>query len=577
MSGDERRASGVVHTPPELARHVAAAADERLRACGILGGLSDPATLVVDPACGAGAFVAAALGVCAGRASKPAAVWACDRDRQAVAVARRVAGPELGAAGWQTTWIHADTLGVDPEPVAGGHRVVAVIGNPPWSTAAAGQAVVAPAFQPMLDDFRRLPDGQPLRERKLGVLSDRYVSFMRWAFAVAACAKHVGVVALVTNGSFVDGPVHRAMRAAMEGWSCSLEIVDLGGNALLSRAGKRDDNVFGVRPSVAITLAVCGPRAGQRPTTYRRLWGTRADKWAALGTWAAGDREGSSTVTPRAPAYAFVPVSGRAHRYAEHVPLSDLFPFHREGVQTNRDAAVVASERGALLARLRAFVAGTADAALDAARTPSRHYDPERARTAVATALSRDPDGRLGISVLPIAYRRADSRVFCPVTPFCHRPRPRLLAAMAHSEFALVSVRKDRGDRPWQHIAAVRVVADSSFLSNRSSCRTRVFPVCDPHGRDNLDPVPAAAIARVAGRPVSAADVARYAISVLSAPAYQARFDGFLRTDYARVPMPEDRERFWALVDAAEQVLAGDARAGSTSRFDELLDPTWLR
>ena len=64
----------------------------------------------------------------------------------------------------------------------------------------------------------------------------------------------------------------------------------------------------------------------------------------------------SSKLVPRAPLYVFGRV-GDARWPMSALPLPALFPFHREGVQTNRDAVCVDADRDALLARLRAFAA----------------------------------------------------------------------------------------------------------------------------------------------------------------------------------------------------------------------------
>ncbi len=155
-----------------------------------------------------------------------------------------------------------------------------------------------------------------------------------------------------------------------------------------------------------------------------------------------------------------------------------------------------------------------------------------------------------------IAYRPLDTRWFAPIAPLCHRPRPLLLAAMDRSSFALISVRKDRGSAPWAHFGATRDVIDNCWLSNRSSCRSRAFPTCDPEGRDNLAPVVAAAFGARVGHAVCAADFARYALAVLASPRYRTRHEDALRVDYPRIPPPRDTAHFHALCRAGERLVA---------------------
>lgn len=579
LSEGARRQHGVVHTPPELATRVVALADRELRASGLALGLADPRVLLADPACGTGAFLAAALSLIEPRPSRPRGVWAAEIDRDTLADARDLLAPALEAAGIPLEFVRRDALecpACAPASAFGSasDTLVVALGNPPWTTAARVGGRDAPVG--LMDDFRRLPDGSPLSERKLGVLSDAYVRFMRWTFEAARCAPGGGLVSLITNGSFIDGPVHRGMRAAMLGWSDALTLIDLGGNAMLTRAGRRDDNVFGVRPSVAITLARI-PAPGRVPAAraqYARLWGERADKQAALSALASGQQSELVSVHPAPPSYAFVPARAASRAYAAFIPLPEAMPFQREGVQTNRDGAAVADTREDLLARLRAFVDGAAWPELAVAYRALSHYDPARARARVAAALAHDPEGTRGHAVMPIAYRPGQLRYFCPVAPLCHRPRPDLLRAMARSKLALLSVRKDRGDRLWRHVGLVEHVADSSYLSARSSCRTRVFPTHTPAGVENLSPAVIAPFERVLGRPLASVDFVLYAFAVLSSPAFQVRHDGALRADYARVPVPESRALFDALIGLARELRAGDA--GALAKLDACLPVAWL-
>jgi len=255
------RERGVVHTPPEVARFVAVRVDRALRGLGRRGGLADRSVALIDPACGPGAFLAAALAV-AGRRRRdgpPAAVVGLDVDPEAVASAEDVLGDAARRAGWPLDLRVADTL-ASLDPFAGspgGQTTVALVGNPPWAGRTHNRDAAVTAE--LLEDFRRDGDGRRLEERKIGVLSDDYVRFFRWASEVARRAPGGAVLGFVTNGSYLDGPVHRAMRGALLRWFDSLEIVDLGGSALLATQGPRDENVFGVRPSAAIAVAARAP------------------------------------------------------------------------------------------------------------------------------------------------------------------------------------------------------------------------------------------------------------------------------------------------------------------------------
>ena len=554
LAAPRRRQEGIVHTIPALARSVARLADEALRdALGLGGGLADPAVAIVDPACGPGAFLAAALAVGDGRGHVPAAVIGVDRDAHAVRVARDALEPAFARAGWPCALQAADTLSaLQPAAIAQRADVACVIGNPPWIGGA--QAKSAPWMRALLVDFERDADGAPLGERKLGVLADAYVRFLRWSLEVARLARRGAVLALVTNGSYLDGPVHRGLRAMLLRELDALSVIDLGGNALLARSGARDDNVFGVRPQVAVLIATRSaeaPRTRSARLRYLRIHGPLQGKLDRLEqlAWRAPELQAQAT---SGPLYRLVPTAEVGAEYASWPSLPELMPFHREGVQTNRDAVAIDADRAVLLARMQAFAQGREQPALAPALAPLAHYDPARARARMQAALAADPAGEGWIR--PLQYRPFDARWFVALAPLCHRPRPDLLAAMDRSTLALVSVRKDRGALPWTHAAASRLAIDNCLLSTRSSCRARAFPSHAPDGGENLAPAAARELAARVGRVVGSHELIGYALAVLSAPSFRERYDAALRVDYPRIPWPRDGHVFDALTAAGQRI-----------------------
>ncbi len=94
-------------------------------------------------------------------------------------------------------------------------------------------------------------------------LADPYVKAIRWA---SDRIGEEGVVAFVTNNSFIDSVAFDGMRKHLADDFDVIYILDLGGNA---RKGLKvsDANVFGIRVGVSINLLVKTGRAINRPTT----------------------------------------------------------------------------------------------------------------------------------------------------------------------------------------------------------------------------------------------------------------------------------------------------------------------
>lgn len=546
-----RRARGIVHTSAPLARFMVRHLDELLRErLDLPYGIADPRVTLVDPACGTGVFFSSVLDLVQTRPRRPRALVGFDIDRGAIDACAAALGEEAIAAGVPLLLEARNTLESLTLPTEA--EIVCVLGNPPWSGKSANRGV---AFaDTLLDDFKKLSGGAPLEERKIGVLSDDYVRFMRWSAELVRTASGGGAIALITNGSFLDGPVHRGVRAAFLRWFTELDIVDLGGSALVSKGARRDENVFGVRPRVACTFGIRRPAHGELVEAARlrmaRLYGSRREKLSLLGERSPVFHR----VRPLRPHLVFERAKTGPEFPPDWIALDEWIPFHQEGVQTNRDEAIIAGDKATLRARMERFARGEDDAALARARTPSDHYDPARAAELIAELIR---EGRLDEALRPLAYRPFDDRYFVAHPALCHRPRPKLLLSAEHSGFILVSVRKDRGSAPYRHFAITRHIPDNSYLSPRSSCRSRAFPIRNAHGNGNVSAEHKRAVERIIGRSVSAEEIFFYLASFLASPRYQSAFDAPLHRDYPKIPMPRDGKRFEERVSIGERVKAG--------------------
>ncbi len=590
LPASQRRDGGVVHTPPALARAMVREADALLGRHG-LPRIGARALRVLDPATGPGVFLAAVMAHARG---DHAPLVGVDVDADASARTRRALARMAGVSGYRLRLETRDALsaaytgsGSGPDSDAGSGSdsdtdsdsdtgsgsdsdsdsdtastpALLVLGNPPWSARGRGPAYV----ESLLSTFHLDEHGAPLGERRRGVLADAYVRFLRWAIDAVERAPGGGALALVTNSSYLDGPVHRGLRAALLARFDEVSVIDLGGSALVARApGTVDGNVFGVRPGVAILLAARRPaRSASAPTAslrYRALEGAPDDKLAALSLPGAPFERVERAVA------SFRPRRGVADAYARWPSLAEWLPFHAEGVQTNRDAFVIDRDREALLARLGAIAEGRE-------LPPARgHFDPREASRALAGLVER---GELASHLRPLAYRPFDERLAFLHPALCHRPRPALLRAMACSTRALVSVRQDRGSLPWAHSALVRAPIDNCYLSARSSCRARAFPSHSPDGAPNVASVIVTAL-DARGIEAAPGEVLAFLAAVLSSRGYAERFGPALALDYPRVPLPREATLFASIAshgEALERALArsaepvtGRAIAGSIVR-----------
>lgn len=184
---------------------------------------------------------------------------------------------------------------------------------------------------------------------------------------------------------------------------------------------------------------------------------------------------------------------------------------------------------------MQSFAMGLRLPLLDVLEKKSAHYDPETARRLVLAALTDDPEGTTWIR--PIEYRPFDRRFFVSLSKVCHRPRGALQKAIDASTFSLVTVRKDRGGRPWNHVFATTTIIDNCLLSARSSCRARAFPTHGPDGKENLSELGKRWAKDISGVGSPEA-LLQYAFAWWLSPTYQRHFAGVLRHDYPKLPPP---------------------------------------
>ncbi len=136
-----------------------------------------------------------------------------------------------------------------------------IIGNPPWS---AGQRSVTednpnvdyPALENRIEETYAARSRTTLKRH----LYDTYKMAIRWA---SDRIKEQGVIAFVTNGSWIDGNADAGIRACLAEEFSSIYVLNLRGDAYTSGERRRSegDNVFGQgsRTPVAITVLVKNP------------------------------------------------------------------------------------------------------------------------------------------------------------------------------------------------------------------------------------------------------------------------------------------------------------------------------
>ena len=237
-----------------------------------------------------------------------------------------------------------------------------IIGNPPWS---AGQRSSADDNQnvPYLELEKRIRDTYAGRSTATlkNSLYDTYKMAIRWATDRIG---EKGIIALVTNGSWIDGNVDSGIRACLAEEFSSIHVLHMRGNARTSGERRRAEggNVFGgsSRAPVAISLLVKNPDATQEACKihYHDIgdYLTRDQKLEALSE--AVSIKGFSDSEAITPNSLYDWVDQRSDAFAKFYPIGTkkakagraddaIFKLFSSGYKTSRDAYVYNFSRNA--------------------------------------------------------------------------------------------------------------------------------------------------------------------------------------------------------------------------------------
>ena len=252
-----------------------------------------------------------------------------------------------------------------------GLPIQVVVGNPPWSVGQRSSADDNPNVDyPELE--QRVAQTYAARSNATlkNSLYDSYKMAIRWA---SDRIGEQGVVALVTNGSWIDGNVDSGVRACLAEEFSSVHVLNLRGNQRTQgeRSRREGGKVFGQgsRAPVAITILVRNPAAAHEGCRilYRDIgdYLRREEKLAILRE--AGSIAGVEDWLEIAPDRHHDWIGQRDEAFQALYPMGSkavkagkgdetIFKLYSNGYKTGRDAYVYNFSRDACATNARAMV-----------------------------------------------------------------------------------------------------------------------------------------------------------------------------------------------------------------------------
>lgn len=241
-----------------------------------------------------------------------------------------------------------------------------IVGNPPYS---AGQASENDNNKnldyPTLDGRIRATYAARSSATQVKQLYDSYIRAIRWA---ADRIRDRGIVAFVTNGSFIDNDVASGLRKCLTEDFSHLYVFNLRGNARTQGEERRKEGggIFdaGSRTPVAITILVKDPEhAGPGVLHYHDIgdYLSQQEKLDIIERFGCIDgvtwkclqpNDFGDWINQRDPAFdRFFPLGDK-----ESADAKSIFGIYSQGVKTNRDAWAYNMSRSLLEGNLRRLI-----------------------------------------------------------------------------------------------------------------------------------------------------------------------------------------------------------------------------
>ncbi len=437
--------------------------------------------------------------------------------------------------------------------------ILVIIGNPPYSGMSANKNEwTEELLKEDVDGAQSYykVDGKPLGEKNPKWLQDDYVKFLRFAqWKIHKAGK--GIVAMITNHSYLDNPTFRGMRQSLMKTFDEIYLLDLHGNSLKRETtpdGGTDKNVFDIRQGVAIALFIKnGNNKGH--VHQADLYGLRDEKYRWL------NQNDITTVnypevSPISPYYFFIQrdIDNIAH-YLEWMKINDIFSVNSVGVVTSRDNFVISFDETTLKNKILQFsnLSQSKEIISQAFNLKDKsNWKIQNARKEIEKI--DNPSSY----IKEIKYRPFDTRYTFYHEFLIERMRSEVMEHMHDDNIAISSVRQVKSGDEWQHCLVTNNITESCYVSNRTSEISYVFPLYlypeeeqielfnqNQNGKKaNIPPKIFRKLESNYPSTPTPEEIQQYIYAILYCNIYREKYFEFLKRDFPRIPFTTDMSVF---------------------------------
>jgi len=445
--------------------------------------------------------------------------------------------------------------------------VMVVIGNPPYAVSSSNRG---DWIMNLIQDYKK-----NLNEGNKQPLSDDYIKFIRYGQHMID-KNGEGILAYISNNSFIDGITHRLMRKSLLTTFDKIYILDLHGNSNkqeINPNGGEDENVFKIKKvGVSINIFVKNETSSKdlAEVFHFDLYGKQQAKYDFLNNndlksvqWQKLDYKD--------PDYFFVPKDFKEKsNYDEGFSVSSIMNNLNPGIESGRDDFFIDFTKEYLELKIKSVFDDKKSDALKSLykikNTSSfkfennlstqsydnnfirkisyrpfdirfSYYDRKLQRRASYDTFKHIIKDNIGL----IVKRGFDEKNAAPVfvvNNICDRrgwTRSGMQGAESIAPLYLYLDEKSDGiftekeRKPNLNMEIVEKIADKiklEFTPEKQDNKTTFAPI----------------------------DILDYIYAVLHSPKYREKYQEFLKIDFPRVPYPQNKKTFWQLVDIGGQL-----------------------
>ncbi len=446
--------------------------------------------------------------------------------------------------------------------------VMVVMGNPPYAVSSSNKGAW---ILELLNDYKR-----GLNEKKIN-LDDDYIKFIRYGQYLIS-KNGEGILAFITNNSFIDGLTHRKMRETLLETFDKIYVVDLHGNSKrneVDQDGGKDENVFDIMQGVSISFFIKN-RTKQKNSLgeifHKEIYGLRQKKYKLLEDSSIENIQWNSIKYDNEN-FFFIPKSIKGKdKYKKYIGLSELFINFGNGIGTDRDKLFYSFDRKELSQRFERFFSE------DGSKPPFKDEFNVNNSSSYPLLDRRRATSFDDKYILKGLYRPFDKRWIYYDKKLTSRPARTIMCDMEKENIALC-VTRQISTGYFRHTFLVDTITDRDPLSVATRERTQVFPLYSYPNKTqenslwtiedrnpNFNPIIISEIEDSISLSFSAdkikknnqfspLDLFDYIYAILHCPTYRTIYKEFLKIDFPRFPNPNSAEKFWQFV-----VLGGELR-----------------